>query len=143
MRGRSVALCIKKGIEYEELSPKNCHKQDESWWVRIRDLNNKGNLVAGVYYMPPDQAEPVDEAFFLQQQKASRSQAFNLMRDFSQPNSCWKSSTVSCRQSRRLLQCTENNFLSPTRGSATLDLLPTNASELMVTSGLEGLPGLW
>ena len=52
------------------------------------------------------------------------------------PNICWKSSTVSCRQSRRLLECIDNNFLSqiidsPTRGDVILDQMVTNASELI------------
>jgi len=43
---------------------------------------------------------------------------------------------VSCRQSRRLLECIEDNFLSqvidsPSRGEALLDLLITNSSELI------------
>ncbi|OPJ66597.1 hypothetical protein AV530_016623 [Patagioenas fasciata monilis] len=43
----------------------------------------------------------------------------------------------SCKQSRRLLECIENNFLSqvidsPTRGDVILDLMVTNASELIV-----------
>ncbi|KAK4816568.1 hypothetical protein QYF61_017958 [Mycteria americana] len=67
---------------------------------------------------------------------ASRSQALVLLGDFSHPNICWKSSTASCRQSRRLLECIEDNFLSqvidtPTRGDAILDLMATNASELI------------
>jgi len=37
--------------------------------VRVRDGSNKGSLVAGIYYRPPDQLEPVDEAFFLQLQE--------------------------------------------------------------------------
>ncbi|KAK4818026.1 hypothetical protein QYF61_004150 [Mycteria americana] len=62
-------------------------------------------------------------------------QAWN-MGDFNHPDICWKSSTASCRQSRRLLECTEDNFLSklidsPTRGGAMLDLMVTNASELI------------
>ncbi|PKU40515.1 rna-directed dna polymerase from mobile element jockey-like [Limosa lapponica baueri] len=61
---------------------------------------------------PPDQGEPIDEAFLLQLQEASRSQVFVLLRDFNHPNICWKSSMVSCRQSRRLLECIEDNFLS-------------------------------
>jgi len=36
-RGRGIALCVKKGIEYAELSLTNRHKQVESLWVRIRD----------------------------------------------------------------------------------------------------------
>ena len=61
--------------------------------------------------------------------------ALILLGDFNHPNICWKSSTASCRQSRRLLECFEDNFLSQVTDSATwggaiLDLLVTNASEL-------------
>jgi len=92
--------------------------------------------VVGVYYKPPDQGEPNDEAFFLQLQEILRSQSLVLLGDFSHPNICWKSSTVSCRQSRRLLECTEDKFLnqareSPTRADVILDLLVTNASKLI------------
>jgi len=43
---------------------------------------------------------------------------------------------VSCRQSRRLAECIEDNFLSqvivsPARGDAILDLMVTKASELI------------
>ena len=59
-----------------------------------------------------------------------------VLRDFNHPNICWKSSTASCRQSRRLLECIEDKLLSqvidsPTRGDALLDLLVTNTSELI------------
>ena len=62
--------------------------------------------------------------------------AFILLGDFNHPNICRKSSTVSCRQSRRLLECTEDNFQSQvidalTRGDAILNLLLTKANELM------------
>jgi len=120
----------------EELSLKNSHEEAESFWVRIRDPGDTGNLVVGVYYRPPNQEEPTDEAFLLQLQDAPRSQAFIPLGDFKPPNICWKSSTASCRQSRRLLEHIENNFLSlvidsPTRGDAVLDLLVTNASKLI------------
>jgi len=70
-RGRGLALYIKKWIECEELCLKNSHKQVESLQVRIRDQGNKGNLVADAYYRPPDQGEPIDEAFLIQLQEAS------------------------------------------------------------------------
>ncbi|GAB0206445.1 hypothetical protein GRJ2_003110100 [Grus japonensis] len=82
MRGGGVTLYIKKWIECEELSLKNSHEQVESLWVRIRDRGNKGNLVVGVYYRPPDQGEPIDKAFLLQLQEASCSQALILLGDF-------------------------------------------------------------
>jgi len=55
---------------------------------------------------------------------------------------CWKSSTVSCRQSRRLLECIEDKFLGqvidgPTRGGTTMDVLLTSVNELLMTLGLE------
>ncbi|GAB0190824.1 ras GTPase-activating protein 1-like [Grus japonensis] len=69
-------------------------------------------------------------------QEASHSQALLLLGDFNHPDICWKSSTVSCRQSRKLLEYIEDNFLSqvtdsPIRGYVILDLMVTNASELM------------
>lgn len=47
-----------------------------------------------------------------------------------------KNSTMSCRQSRRFLECIKGNFLSqiidsPTRRDAILDLLLINTSELI------------
>ena len=92
--------------------------------------------MVSVYYRLPNQGEPIDKAFLLQLQEASWSQALILLGDFNHPNICWKSSTVSCRQSRRLLECIEDNFLSqaidsPTTGGVLLDLLVTNASKLI------------
>jgi len=134
-RGRSAALYINKWIECEELSLKNSHKQVESLWVRISDRGNKGNFVVGVYYRPPGQGEPTDEAFFLQLQEASCSQALIQLGDFNHSNICWESNTVSSRQSRRLLECIEDNSLrlvidSPTRGDAILDLMVTSTCKL-------------
>jgi len=97
---------------------------------------SQGNLVVGDYYRLPDQEEPTDGAFFLQLQVASCSQALVLLGGFSHPSICWKSSMASCRQSRKLLECVEDNFLSqvvdgPTRGDVLLDLLVTNTGELI------------
>ena len=52
------------------------------------------------------------------------------------PNISWKSSTASCRQSRRFLEYTNNNFLNqvtdtPAQGDAIFNLMVTNASELI------------
>jgi len=53
---------------------------------------------------------------------------------------------VSCRQSRRLLECIEDNFLSqvvgsPTKGNVILDLLLTSANELIVDIRIGDCPG--
>jgi len=135
-RGGGIALYIEKSIPCEELSLKNSHEQVESLWVRIRDRGNKGNLVVDVCYRPPDQEETTDQAVFLQLQEASCLQSLILLGDFNHPNICWKSSTAKGRLSRRFLECTEDNFLSQvintsTRRDAILDLMLTNASELI------------
>ncbi|XP_014813222.1 PREDICTED: uncharacterized protein LOC106897227 [Calidris pugnax] len=145
-RGGGVALYVKKWLECEELLLKSSHDQVESLWVGIRDWDNKGSLVVGVYYRPPDQAEPVNDAFLLQLEEASRSQALILLGDFNHPDICWKSNTAGCRQSRKLLECLDDNFLrqeinSPTRGNALLDLLITNASEIIRDIKIEGSLG--
>jgi len=89
-----------------------------------------------VYYRPPDQGEPADEAFLLQLQEASRSLSLILWGDFNHPNICWKSNVVSSRQPRRFLECTEDHFIiqvidTPTQGDAILDLMVTSAGKLI------------
>lgn len=59
---------------------------------------------------------------------------FPFAEDHNHPD--WKNGRVKCRQSRRLLECIEDNFLSQTvdsssRGDVILDLLLTNTSELI------------
>ena len=71
--------------------------------------------MVGVYYKLPDQGEPIDEAFLLQLQEASRSQALVLLGDFKHPNICWKNSTAGCKQSRRLLELSLIHISEPTR----------------------------
>ncbi|PKU37428.1 nedd4-binding protein 2-like 2 [Limosa lapponica baueri] len=145
-RGGGIALYIRKWIEFEDLSLKNSHEQVESLWVRNTDHCNKGILVAVVYYRPPDQGEPTNEVFLLHLWEALRSQALIQLGGLELPNICWKSCTVICRQSRRLLECIEGNCLSqvtdsPTRGDVILDLMVTNASTLISDSKIGGSLG--
>lgn len=60
----------------------------------------------------PDQGEPIEETFLLQLQEASCSQAPVLLGDFSHLDIYWESTKAGCGQSRELLQCMENSFLS-------------------------------
>jgi len=97
---------------------------------------HNGNLVVGVFYRPSNQGEPIDKAILVQLQETSCSQALVLLGIFNHPDDCQKSSMAICRQSRRLLECMEDNFSSqvidsPTRRGAILDLLLTNTSELV------------
>lgn len=97
-----------------------------------------------VYYRSHDEGEPINEAFFLLLQEVSRSSALVLLGHINHPNICWESSTASCRQSRTVLQCMENNFLSqvidrPTTGEAILGLM----SQLSEVNGdVERQPGM-
>ena len=45
-----------------------------------------GDIVAGVYYRPPDREEQVDEAAYGQLEAASRSQTAVVMGDFNRLN---------------------------------------------------------
>ena len=104
--------------------------------MRVRDRGNKRILVVCVYYRPPDQVEPVHEAFFLQLQEVLLSQALVLLEDYNHLHTCCKSCTASSRQFRRLLECIEDNFLSqvmdsPIKGDTRPDLLLVSASELI------------
>ena len=90
-KGGEITLYVKDWIDCEELPLKINEKQAESLWVRIR---NKGHLVVGVCYRPPDQGEPVDEAFFLQLPEVLHSQVLVLMEDFHHLDICWEDHTV-------------------------------------------------
>ncbi|KAK4826063.1 hypothetical protein QYF61_005022 [Mycteria americana] len=62
--------------------------------------------------IPPNQDEEVDEAFYEQLAEVSQSLALVLMGDFNVPDVCWKHSTAERKQSRRFLECVEDNFLT-------------------------------
>ena len=85
---RGVAHYVRKWIDSKELCLKNSHDQVESLWIKIKDHSSEGHLVVGVYYRPPGQGEPVDEAFLLQLQEVSCSQALVLMGDFNHLDIC-------------------------------------------------------
>ena len=60
----------------------------ESILVSIKESTGKGDIVVRIRYRPPDQEEPVDEAFYRQTGAASHSQALLLMGNFSHHNIC-------------------------------------------------------
>jgi len=78
-------------------------------------------------------------------QDAACLQALILLGDFNHPSVCQRSSMVSCRQSSRLLEHIENNLSlvidSLTRGDAVLDLMVTNASEVISDIKIGGSMG--
>ncbi|KAK4825812.1 hypothetical protein QYF61_002417 [Mycteria americana] len=92
--------------------------------------------MVGVCYRPPNQDEEADEEFCKQLGEISQSLALVLMGDFNLPDFCWKYNTAERKQSRRFLECVEDNFLTqmvsePTREGAPLDLLFVNREGLV------------
>lgn len=99
---RGCPLC-KKRIDCTELSLKKSYEQVESLQIKIRGQATQENLMAGARNLPPNQDDPVNEAFLLQLQEALHSQALTQLQDFCHLDTCWKSSTAGCKQLRRLL----------------------------------------
>ncbi|PKU30996.1 hypothetical protein llap_18699 [Limosa lapponica baueri] len=135
-QGGGVALYVKEQLKYTEPSLGADKERVESLWVRIKGQANMRDTVVGVYYRPPDQDGEVDESLYRQLKVASQSQALVLMGDFNHPDICWEGYTARHVQSRRFLQCTNDNFLTqvveePTRRSVLLDLVLTKKEELV------------
>jgi len=110
--------------------------------IKIRGKAKKADDLLGVCYRPPNQDEEVDEVFYKRLAEDSELLALVLMEDFNLPDICWKYNTAERKQSRRFLECVEDNFLmqlvsEPTRGVASLDLLFTNRD--VVVGGCLGL----
>ncbi|CAM4569974.1 unnamed protein product [Lepidochelys olivacea] len=141
-KGGGVALYVREQYDCSELKYETAEKP-ECLWIKFRSVSNKGDVVVGVCYRPPDQGDEVDEAFFQQLTEVTRSQALVLMGDFNHPDICWESNTAVHRQSRKVLENVGDNFLvqvleEPTRGRALLHLLLTNREELVGEAKVDG-----
>ncbi|GAB0207545.1 hypothetical protein GRJ2_003220200 [Grus japonensis] len=144
-RGSGVALYVRECFDCIE--PKDCDDKVECLWVRMRGKANKADILLGVCYRPPNQDEEAAEAFYKGLEEVSQSLALVLMGDFNLPDVCWKYNTAERKQSRRFLECVEDNFLTqlvsePTRGGASLDLLFTNREGLVGDVVVRGRLGL-
>ncbi|RMC15084.1 hypothetical protein DUI87_07264 [Hirundo rustica rustica] len=109
-RGGGVALCIKQTFDTVGIET----KEDgvECLWVRIKGKAKKADILLGVCYRPPNQEEEVDNLFYKQLENVSGSSALVLVGDFSLPDICWEHNTAEKRQSRKFLECMEDNILS-------------------------------
>lgn len=65
--------------------------------------------MVGVSYRPPNQEEEPDETFSEQLGEVSQSMVLLLLEGFNLPDVCWKYNTAERKQSRRLLECVEDN----------------------------------
>ncbi|GAB0181498.1 hypothetical protein GRJ2_000615100 [Grus japonensis] len=115
----------------------------KSLWVRIKGRAGTGDIIVGVYYRPLDQEHQADDSLCRQIGAASHSQALVLMEDINHPDICWRDNTAGNKQSRRFLECVDDNFLlevieEATRTGAMLDLVLTNKEGLAGNVKLKG-----
>lgn len=105
----AIAIYIRWGRGYQELYLKNRCELVESLWIRITVWGNKGKPHGGCLLQSTRSREAYSKCS-LQLQEAL--QTLVLLGDSIYPCSCWKNSNVSCRQSRRLREFTEDNLYS-------------------------------
>ena len=127
-KGSGMALYVRECFDVTELMAGD--DKVESLWVKIRGRADKADILVGVCYRLPNQDEETDELFYEQLAEAARSPALVLMGDFNFPDIRWEYNLAQKKQSKRFLECMEDNFLmqmirEPTRGAAPLDLLFT------------------
>ena len=104
-----VTLYIKECFDVEELGVGNV--EVECLWVRIRGKACRGDILVGVCYRLPNHDEE-DEAFYEQLVDVERLPALDLLGDFNFPDVCWKYNAAQRKQSRRFLECMEDNSCS-------------------------------
>ncbi|GAB0205257.1 hypothetical protein GRJ2_002991300 [Grus japonensis] len=141
-KGGNVALNVSDQLECMELCLGMDEEPTESLWVRIKGSAGTGDIIVGVCYRPPDQEDRADEAFCRQIGAASCSQALVLMENFSHPDICWRGNTAGHKQSRKFLECTDDNVLlqaieESMRRGTTLDLVLTNKEGLVGNMNLK------
>ena len=132
-RGEGVALCVREQQECMELCPGMDNEPVKSIWVGKQ--TDVGDVVVGVCYRPLHE-EAEAEALFRELEEASCLQAMVLTGDFNPCDICWRDSTAGCKQSRRFLECSGNNFLTqvikePRREDTLMDIIPINTEELV------------
>jgi len=116
---------------FDYLNVNDSDDRVECLWVRIREQATKAGIMAAVCYRPPSQDKVADKVLYKQLGEVSQLLALVLMGDFNLPEVCWKYNRAERKQSRRLLECLERNFLTqlmgePTGEGALLDLLFVN-----------------
>ncbi|GAB0178757.1 hypothetical protein GRJ2_000341000 [Grus japonensis] len=99
-------------------------------------MENKGDVVACVYYRSPSKDVSSDELFYRQLGEISGSVAPVLTGDFNFPDISWEDHTAVTSRPGKFLNLLGDNFLSqllsePTRKDALLDLLFVNREGLV------------
>ena len=105
-----LALYVRECFDCTELN--NCGDEVKSLWVRMRGKANKTDILLRVCYRQLNQDEEIDEAFCKWLEVVSQSLALVLVEVFSLLDICWKYNTAERKQSRRFLECVEDNVLT-------------------------------
>ncbi|KAK4824952.1 hypothetical protein QYF61_021640 [Mycteria americana] len=120
----------------------------ETWWddshnwsaamdgYKLFRRHRQGRRDSGVALYTTHQDEEADEIFYKQLGEVSQSLALVLVGDFNLPDAHWKYKTAERKQSRRFLECVEDNLLTqlvsePMREGTPLDLLFVNREGLV------------
>ncbi|KAJ7423618.1 rna-directed dna polymerase from mobile element jockey-like [Pitangus sulphuratus] len=139
-RAKAIAAAIRGTVLTQtELPMKDAAVQVTGCTVSEPGVSTRGQCERHLRYdanRPPNQDDEGDELFYKQLADVSKSPALVLVCDFNLPDVCWELNTAEKRQSRRFLECIEDNFLLQlvnelTKGGAPLDLLFTNSEGLM------------
>jgi len=140
-----VALYVRDCFDCIELN--DCDDKVECLWLKMWGKANKADILLGVCHRPPNQGEAVDAVFYDRLPEVSQSLALVLVGNFNLSNVCWKYNTAERKESRKFLECVEDNFLrqlvsEPIRGGASLDLLFVNREGLVGDVVVRGHLGL-
>ena len=103
-----MALYLKECFDVEELGVGN--DEVECLWTKIRGKAYRGDILVMVCYRPPNQDEETEEAFYEQLAEVALLSALVLTGDFKFPDICWEYNAAQMKQSRRFLECVEDNF---------------------------------
>jgi len=98
---------------------------------------NKAGIMVGFSYRQSNQDKEADEIFYKQLREVPQLLDLVLMADFNSSDVCWKYNTAEGKQSRRFLECVEDNFLTQAvresaREGGLLDLFYVNRKNLWV-----------
>ncbi|KAF4802263.1 hypothetical protein TURU_027417 [Turdus rufiventris] len=136
-RGGGVALYIREAFDAIDIETND--DEVECLWVRIEGKANKADILLGVCYCPPNQGEEwttYSVIYSKQLYNVPGSSALVLVGNFNLPDISWELNTAKKRQSKKFLECVEDNFLmqlvgEASRGRTMLDLLFANRDGLV------------
>jgi len=109
-RGSGLVLYVKECLNIVELRAGNDKVKSVS--VRVRGKIKRTEIFVGFCYRLPKQDEEMDEMFYEQLAEVMQSTVLVLKGDFNFPDICWKYNTMQRKQSRKFLECVEDNFLT-------------------------------